>query len=101
MRIISIRAKNAFAQTGIASEICNRDSLQTQRPSGEQMKSRIPRKVIDARGGLEENDGLSHRPGFALRHLARHGGNLEIVEATDESAFDALGEEFVEVHLSL
>ena len=42
LRMIAIGAENALAHPRVAREICNRDSLQAQRPRGEQMEPAVP-----------------------------------------------------------
>jgi len=92
LRMVSVRAENAVTHPRIAREICDRDALQAQRPRGQQMKSAVPREIVNPRGGLEEDDRRARRLWFLARNFSRHRRDLEIIEPADKSAFDALGE---------
>jgi hypothetical protein len=94
VRIIPIRPQHALAHARITGEIRHRDSLQAERPRSQQVKSAVPRKIVNARGCLEEDNRRAIRMRFFASHFARHGSDLEIIEPADKSAFDALGEEF-------
>jgi hypothetical protein len=56
------------------------------------MKSAVPREIVNAGGGFEEDDGLSACLRFFPRDKPRHARDFHIVDAADESAFEALGE---------
>ena len=60
------------------------------------MKSGVPREVINPCGCLEEEDRRVGELRLALRNLPCHAGDLQIIEPAGESAFDALGEKFLE-----
>jgi hypothetical protein len=93
--MITIRTKHALAHAGIASEISDWDSLQTKSPRGQQMKSAVPGKVINAGGGFEKNNGRAVRLGFLPGNLLCDTGNFEVIQPADESAFDTLGKKFL------
>jgi hypothetical protein len=57
------------------------------------MKPAVPREVVDAGGGFEENHRRARGVRRATRHDMRHARNFDIVETADESAFEALREE--------
>jgi len=96
MNIVPICSQDALAHPRVARKIRDRDSLQPQRPRSEQVKAAVPREIVNACGGFEEDDGLSLRGRQVTSYKSRHARDLEIVESTDESAFEALGEEFGE-----
>src|SRR5215216_1486845 len=89
-----------MAHAGVTGKIGDRDSLQAQRPGGKQMKTTVPRKIINARGSLEKHNRCARRTRRLASDAFRQARDLEIVEPADESAFDALGEEFVEHRFS-
>ena len=61
------------------------------------MKTAVPRKIVDARRGFEENNWRTIRLRFFASHLTRNRCDFEIIESADQSAFDALGEKFFHV----
>lgn len=60
------------------------------------MKAAVPREIVDAGGGFEEEErragGDRRLPGDPFRHA----GDLPIVKPADDAAFEALFEEFGE-----
>ena len=60
------------------------------------MESAVPREVIDPCGGFEERDRRAGSRRRATSYELRHTRNLQIIEPADESAFEALSEEFFE-----
>ena len=66
------------------------------------MKAAVPREIVNAGGGFEEDDGLSLRGRRVARYETRCARDLEIIEAADESAINSLLEKFVHHnHMSL
>ena len=70
--MVSVRAENAVTHPRIAREICDRDALQAQRPRGQQVESAVPREIVNACGGFEEDDGRAcgkwRETGDVFRH---------------------------------
>ena len=60
------------------------------------MKPAVPREIVNAGGGFEEDDRRSLGGRRVTGDEFRHARDLEIVEAADESAFEALDEEIGE-----
>ncbi len=77
-------------------KISNRDPLQSQRPGGQQMKPTIPGEIIDPGGGFEKDD----RRAVSRRRVTSdefcYARNFDVIEPAEESALEALGEEFSE-----
>ena len=94
--IFAICAKYAMRHARVASEKLDGDATQTKCPRGEEVKSGVPREIIVARGGFEEDDGRAFRDGGFCRDEARHPPNLEVVEVARDASFYALGIEFFE-----
>ena len=64
------------------------------------MKSTIPGKIVDPCGSFEEDDRSARRRRRLARHTSGSACDLEIIESTDNSALNALFEEFVEHNLA-
>jgi len=92
--IVSIGSEYTLAHPRVAGEDRNRHALQAQRPGCEQVKSAVPREIVNPGGGFEEDDRLSLRRRFLARNMPRHRRDLEIVESADQSALEALGDKF-------
>ena len=94
--MVAVCAEHAFAHARVAGKVSDGDSLQAERPRGQQVKSAVPGEIIDASGGFKENDGRACGSWRIASYEPRNLGNFEIIESADKSAFDALGEEFFE-----
>ncbi len=64
------------------------------------MESAIPGEIVNACGGFEKDHRLSGWLRCALRYLPRHVGNLQVIQAADKAAFDALGKKVFEHFIS-
>ena len=58
------------------------------------MKSAVPREIIDPCRGFEERDRCTRWLWLLTGNAPRYARYLQIIEPADESAFEALGEEF-------
>ena len=58
------------------------------------MECAVPGKVIDACGGFEERDWRARGLWLLTGNAPCYTRDLQIIEPADESAFDALSEEF-------
>jgi hypothetical protein len=81
-----------MAHARMAGEIDYRDSLQTQRPRSQQVKTAVPGEIVDARGCFEEDDRRARGLQFLTRNSPGHRRDFQVIEPADQSAFDALGE---------
>jgi hypothetical protein len=75
----------------VAGKINHWDSLQAERPRGQQMKSTVPGKIVNASGRFEEDNRRVRGSWRVASYELCDSGNLEVVEPADKSAFDALG----------
>lgn len=57
------------------------------------MKAAVPREIVNACGGFEEDDGRAFGGWRLAGDEPCHPRDLEIIEAADQSALEALGEE--------
>ena len=96
LHMIAICPQHTMTHPRIAGEIYNRYTLQSQRPRRQQVEPAVPREVVDPRRCFEEDDWRAHRLRGALHHLPRHIGNLQVIQPSDESAFNALREKILE-----
>ena len=93
MWIVAIRPEHAMAHARVTCKINHRNFLQAERPRYQQMKSAVPRKIVNASGCFEKNNRRAIWLRLFAEHFARQRCDLEIVEPAHKSAFDALGEE--------
>ncbi len=94
--IVPIGSQHTVAHSRVTGEIRYRNALQAQGPGSEQVKTAIPGEVIDACGGFEEGNRRAACRRLPAGHLPGEGCGLSIVKTADQSAFEALGEEFIE-----
>jgi hypothetical protein len=96
--IVAVGAENALAHARVAGEICDGNPFQAQGPRSQQVKSAVPREIVNACGCLEEYDGLSRCGRREAGHASRDARDLEIIQPADESALEALGVKVFERH---
>ena len=99
--MVAVCSQHTFTHTGIAGKISNGNPLQAECPRGQQVKSAVPGKVVNAGGGFEENNGSARGSWRIASYELRDSRNFEIVESADKAAFDTLGEEFFEHRCNL
>lgn len=58
------------------------------------MKAAVPRQIVDSGRGFEEDNGSARRSGRLMGNTFGNTCDLEVIQPADESAFDALSEEF-------
>ena len=64
------------------------------------METAIPGKIVNPRGGFEENDRRLRSRRRLSSHAFGDACNFAMIESADDSALDALFEEFVEHNLA-
>ena len=94
VNVFTVCPQYTMTHTGVTGKIRYRDPLQPQRPRRKQMKATVPRQVIDPRGGFEEDNWCARRRGRLTGNASCQARDFKIVEPADESALDALREEF-------
>lgn len=60
------------------------------------MKPAVPREIVDPSRGFEKDNWRARGRGRVVGNASCNARDLEIVKPADESALDALSEEFVE-----
>jgi hypothetical protein len=67
----------------MTGKISNWNSLQTHCPRGKQMKTTVPREIVDPRRRFEKNNGRTGSLWRFLNDQLRFASNFEIVEVTN------------------
>ena len=93
--MIAVGAEYTATHACFAGKENDRHALQTQSPRNQQVKSAVPREIVEAAGCFKENNGPSLGLWRATGHALRHLKDAPVVQVPRQAATEITVEELV------